>query len=91
MQTHSAGKQAQRRPSVVPQRPCHWLIDCVCGSQFAQNLGPHYRAAAATLADMDLPEPVVLAKVDDGNEDNRQRLRAGCVRKPASQPARKTR
>lgn len=32
---------------------------------------------------MDLPEPVVLAKVDDGNEDNRQRLRAGCARPPA--------
>ena len=31
---------------------------------------------------MDLPEPVVLAKVDDGNEDNRQRLRAGCARPP---------
>ena len=46
-----------------------------CGH--CQNLGPHYRAAAAALADMDLPEPVVLAKVDDGNEDNRNRLRAG--------------
>ena len=44
----------------------------------SQNLAPHYRAAAAALADMDLPEPVVLAKVDDGNEDNRGRLRAGC-------------
>jgi hypothetical protein len=55
---------------------------------WSQNLGPHYRAAAATLADMDLPEPVVLAKVDDGNEDNRQRLRAGCGAHPPFTPRR---
>jgi hypothetical protein len=41
-----------------------------------QNLGPHFREAAAKLADMDLPEPVVLAKIDDGKEENRV-LRAG--------------
>ncbi|GMI04435.1 hypothetical protein TrLO_g15439 [Triparma laevis f. longispina] len=45
-----------------------------CGH--CQQLAPHYREAAAELAKADLPKKVVLAKFDDGDDDNR-RLRAG--------------
>ena len=58
-----------KNPLVLMEFYAPWCGHC-------QNLGPHYRAAAKALSGMDLPEPVVLAKMDDGNEANR-RLRAG--------------
>jgi len=58
-----------KNPLVLMEFYAPWCGHC-------QHLGPHFRAAAAKLADMDLPEPVQLAKIDDGNEANR-RLRAG--------------
>merc|ERR1719301_484165 len=59
----------QKNPLVLMEFYAPWCGHC-------QQLAPQYRAAAKTLAAADLPTPVVLAKMDDTNEDNR-RLRAG--------------
>jgi thioredoxin-like negative regulator of GroEL len=59
----------KKNPLVLMEFYAPWCGHC-------QQLGPQYREAAKELAKADLPVPVVLAKMDDTNEDNR-RLRAG--------------
>ena len=59
----------KKNPLVLMEFYAPWCGHC-------QQLAPQYREAAKELAKADLPVPVVLAKMDDTNEDNR-RLRAG--------------
>lgn len=59
----------KKNPLVLMEFYAPWCGHC-------QQLAPQYREAAKRLAKADLPTPVVLAKMDDTNEDNR-RLRAG--------------
>lgn len=59
----------KKNPLVLMEFYAPWCGHC-------QQLAPQFREAAKQLAKADLPTPVVLAKMDDTNEDNR-RLRAG--------------
>eukprot|EP01051_Picozoa_sp_SAG22_P023902 SAG22_NODE_6377_length_864_cov_2.033987_1_plen_149_part_10 len=62
----------KRHPLVLMEFYAPWCGHC-------QSLAPEFRAAAKDLGEMDLPVPVTLAKIDDGNDANRA-LRGGCVR-----------
>jgi thiol-disulfide isomerase/thioredoxin len=59
----------KRNPLVLMEFYAPWCGHC-------QQLAPQYREAAKKLASADLPTPVALAKMNDGDEANR-RLRAG--------------
>ena len=59
----------KRNPLILMEFYAPWCGHC-------QQLAPEYRDAAKKLAAADLPTPVVLAKMNDGDEANR-RLRAG--------------
>lgn len=60
----------KRNPLVLLEFYAPWCGHC-------QHLAPQFREAAKKLHEADLPQPVVLAKMDDADDANHNRFRAG--------------